>query len=76
MAALLSTDPVTIELHTTGGVFVNLLEEYTGRDFLVAQIRFYEIAEERQQTVINGWFQPLDGLVLHLIVRGASILSQ
>ena len=26
--------------------------------------RFYEIADQRAQTVINGWFQPQDGLVL------------
>ena len=76
MAAVLSTDKVTLELHTTGGVFANLLEEYTGRDFLVAQRRFYEIADQRAQTVINGWFQPQDGLVLHLVVRGRSISSQ
>ena len=76
MSVVLSYDPVTLELRTTGGVFVYLLEEYTGAEYLVAQDRFFEIAEERAQTVINGWFQPQDGLVLHLVVRGGSVLSQ
>jgi len=76
MAAVLSTDKVTLELRTRGGVLANLLEEYTGRDLLLAQRRFYEIADQRAQTVINGWFQPQDGLVLHLVVRGRSISSQ
>ena len=76
MSTVLSYDTVTLELRTTGGVFVYLIEEYTGAEYLDAQDRFYEIAEERAQTVINGWFQPQDGLVLHLVVRGGSVLSQ
>ena len=76
MAAVLSTDKVTIELRTRGGVLANLLEEYTGAEFLDALDRFHEIADLRAQTVINGWFQPQDGLVLHLVVRGGSVLSQ
>ena len=76
MSAVLSYDTVTLELHTTGGVFVYLIEEYTGAEFFDALDRFHEIAEERAQTVINGWFQPQDGLVLHLVVRGGSVLSQ
>ena len=76
MSAVFSYDTVTLELRTTGGVFVYLIEEYTGAEYLDAQDRFYEIAEERAQTVINGWFQPQDGLVLHLVVRGGSVLSQ
>ena len=76
MSAVFSYDTVTIELHTQHGVSVYLLEEYTGQEYLDALDRFYEIAEERAQTVINGWFQPQDGLVLHLVVRGGSVLSQ
>ena len=76
MSAVLSYDTVTLELRTTGGVFVYLIEEYTGAELLDALDRFHEIAEERAQTVINGWFQPQDGLVLHLVVRGGSVLSQ
>ena len=76
MSTVLSYDTVTLELRTTGGVFVYLIEEYTGAELLDALDRFHEIAEERAQTVINGWFQPQDGLVLHLVVRGGSVLSQ
>ena len=76
MSAVLSYDTVTLELRTTGGVFVILIEEFTGAEFFDALDRFHEIAEERAQTVINGWFQPQDGLVLHLVVRGGSVLSQ
>ena len=76
MAAVLKNDKVTLELHSQHGVCVDLLEEYTGAEYLDALDRFYEIAEERAQTVINGWFQPQDGLVLHLVVRGGSVLSQ
>ena len=76
MSAVLSYDTVTLELRTTGGVFVILIEEYTGAEFFDALDRFHEIADLRAQTVINGWFQPQDGLVLHLVVRGGSVLSQ
>ena len=76
MSTVLTYDTVTLELRTTGGVFVYLIEEYTGAEYLVAQDRFFEIADQRAQTVINGWFQPQDGLVLHLVVRGGSVLSQ
>ena len=76
MSAVLSYDTVTLELRTTGGVFVILIEEFTGAEFFDALDRFHEIADLRAQTVINGWFQPQDGLVLHLVVRGGSVLSQ
>ena len=76
MSTVLSYDTVTLELRTTGGVFVYLIEEYTGAELSDALDRFYEIADQRAQTVINGWFQPQDGLVLHLVVRGGSVLSQ
>ena len=76
MSAVLSYDTVTLELRTTGGVFVYLIEEFTGAEFFDALDRFHEIADLRAQTVINGWFQPQDGLVLHLVVRGGSVLSQ
>ena len=76
MSVVLSYDRVTIELHTPHGVSVYLLEEYTGAEYLHALDQFYKIADQRAQTVINGWFQPQDGLVLHLVVRGGSVLSQ
>ena len=76
MSAVLSYDTVTLELRTTGGVFVILIEEFTGAEFFDALDRFHQIADLRAQTVINGWFQPQDGLVLHLVVRGGSVLSQ
>ena len=76
MSTVLSYDTVTLELRTTGGVFVILIEEFTGAEFFDALDRFHEIADLRAQTVINGRSQPQDGLVLHLVVRGGSVLSQ